>query len=428
MSVNKPTTFTRKQPAAAAGGQSSSSSPITPSANKLPGGCKLSLQNGNLLTSTGLGDLDDILGGGIPIGSILMVEEDINSSFYMFLLKYFLAEGITQHHGVFFSSLIGHDAFDILNKLPARMTRQEELDADTEEQSNQRKQHGGSGGNSGSDDLKIAWRYQNYIDAENAKKASGATQQQNQSSPFCHAYDFTRKMNIQSIDPNHLHTLSYTSQTQSESSSPYRSLYMELQQLVQKYNQSASQGGPINESTKILRLALQSFASPLWSNDEEGVIEFLHSLKGLLRSSVSVCVITVPTYIYSESFVKKISHMCDTVVSINSFSGMGSTPEAFQEYLGMFTVKKIARLNTLAPSFNPDMLSFVFKMRRRTMAIEKISLQPEFSRSGDSSSSDQQDKTKSKKEDIVSKMKSGSGLLCGAGGPKSQIGSSPLDF
>ncbi|KAF2068741.1 hypothetical protein CYY_009937 [Polysphondylium violaceum] len=420
--LRPPTTFVRKvagKPAGAGAPGASSTTTTTTQAKKLPNGCKISIQNGNLLTSTGLQDLDDILGGGIPVGSILMIEEDINSSYYMFLLKYFLAEGILQKQGVFFSSLIGLDPFEVLNKLPARITKEEEIEQDKQDvDSNATTKNP-------QDELKIAWRYQQYVSNEMSKQQHQQQQQASlQQNTFCHSYDFTRKMNVQSMIPEQIHTLSYSSTSQVEGSSPYRNLFLEIQNLVYKYNQEAASHP---ENTKVLRLALQSFSSPLWSNDEEGVIEFLHALKGLLRSSVSTCLITVPTYIYNSAFVKKISHLCDTVVSINSFSGLGGdTPEQFAEYLGLFNIKKIARLNTLSLSFHPDMLTYVFKMKRRKMCIETIHLPPEMSRSGDSKPDSSSSNKKS--EDIVSKMKSGSGLLCGAssGGPAKS--NSSLDF
>ncbi|KAK5582909.1 hypothetical protein RB653_004498 [Dictyostelium firmibasis] len=420
-----PTTFTRKVAGGVktTGSSSSSSSSLptstTTAAKKLPNGCKISIKNSNLLTSTGLSDLDDIIGGGIPIGSILMIEEDINSSYYMFLLKYFLAEGVLQQQGLFFSSLIGIDPFEILNKLPARITKEEEIEADKNDNISN---NNNSNNKQPTDELKIAWRYQQYVSNELSKQQQQSTTSMNQT--FCHSYDFTRKMNVQSMNPELIHTLSHDAQSQAEGTSPYRNLFLEIQNLVYKYNKEAA-ANP--DQTRVLRLCIQSFSSPLWSNDEEGVIEFLHALKGLLRSSVCTCVISVPTYIYSSAFVKKIAHLCDTVVSINSFSGLGGeTPEQFAEYLGLFNIRKIARLNTLSLSFHPDMLTYVFKMKRRKMCIETIHLPPESSRAGDSKPDSETNKSKSDQTNIVSKMKSGSGLLCGAG--SGNINNNPLDF
>ncbi|KAM9952953.1 hypothetical protein ACTFIR_008011 [Dictyostelium discoideum] len=428
-----PTTFTRK----VAGGikttttgssLSTNNTPTTTTttaAKKLPNGCKISIKNSNLLTSTGLTDLDDIIGGGIPIGSILMIEEDINSSYYMFLLKYFLAEGVLQQQGVFFSSLIGIDPFEILNKLPARITKEEEIEADKNDITNNININTNNNNNKQpTDELKIAWRYQQYVSNELSKQQQQQSASTIMNQTFCHSYDFTRKMNVQSMNPDLIHTLSHDAQSQAEGTLPYRNLFLEIQNLVYKYNKEAAMNP---DQTRVLRLCIQSFSSPLWSNDEEGVIEFLHALKGLLRSSVCTCVISVPTYIYSGAFVKKIAHLCDTVVSINSFSGLGGeTPEQFAEYLGLFNIRKIARLNTLSLSFHPDMLTFVFKMKRRKMCIETIHLPPESSRAGDSKPDNDSNKNKSDQNNIVSKMKSGSGLLCGGGGGSNN--NNPLDF
>eukprot|EP01133_Synstelium_polycarpum_P018947 gene18947-22674_t len=237
-----PTTFVRK---GAAG--------VQQQAPRVPAGCKLSIQNGNLLTSTGLVDLDAILGGGVPVGSLLMIEEDVNSSFYMFLLKYFLSEGIAQSQGTFFTSLVGLDAFEVLHKLPARSKEGDEDEEASDAQAE-------------SSDLKIAWRYQGKIDAEAAARKAAAAAQTASGSQFCHSYDFSRKMNIQSIDPSHLHTLTYAATTQAEGASPYRALFTEIQTLVHKYNASASSS--TTEAPRVLRIAIQSIASPLWSNDE----------------------------------------------------------------------------------------------------------------------------------------------------------------
>jgi hypothetical protein len=46
--------------------------------------------NGLQLTSMGLPMLDGIIGGGVPLGSIVLIKEDEQSSHYDTLLKYFI--------------------------------------------------------------------------------------------------------------------------------------------------------------------------------------------------------------------------------------------------------------------------------------------------------------------------------------------------
>lgn len=44
--------------------------------------------------------LTHILGGGIPIGTVLLIREDRCTTYAHLLLKYFLAQGIASRHGV----------------------------------------------------------------------------------------------------------------------------------------------------------------------------------------------------------------------------------------------------------------------------------------------------------------------------------------
>lgn len=68
-------------------------------------GVRPSLHNGQPLTSTGNPSLDYILGGGIQVGTVLLVEEDKYAAYSNVLVRYFLAEGVVQKHGLFLATL-----------------------------------------------------------------------------------------------------------------------------------------------------------------------------------------------------------------------------------------------------------------------------------------------------------------------------------
>lgn len=109
----------------------------------LPSGTRPSLQNGQLLISSGLHQLDSIqcspcarletkicfpltiqaiLGGGIAVGTIVLVEEDSPSSYYRNLLKYFVSEGLAVNHEVAFVQSSPSDSSKILKHLPTNLT------------------------------------------------------------------------------------------------------------------------------------------------------------------------------------------------------------------------------------------------------------------------------------------------------------------
>jgi len=53
---------------------------------------------GQTLVSTGIADLDRLLGGGLPLGSLLLLLEDPASQQHLTFIKYFLAEGLACGH------------------------------------------------------------------------------------------------------------------------------------------------------------------------------------------------------------------------------------------------------------------------------------------------------------------------------------------
>lgn len=68
-------------------------------------GVRQSLYNGQPLTSTGNPSLDSILGGGIQVGTIMLVEEDKYAAYSNVLARYFLAEGVVHKHGICLATL-----------------------------------------------------------------------------------------------------------------------------------------------------------------------------------------------------------------------------------------------------------------------------------------------------------------------------------
>nr|XP_020019194.1 elongator complex protein 4-like isoform X2 [Castor canadensis] len=75
-------------------------------------GTRPSVRNGQLLVSTGLPALDQLLGGGLAVGTVLLIEDKYNI-YSPLLFKYFLAEGIITGHTLLVASA-KEDPADIL--------------------------------------------------------------------------------------------------------------------------------------------------------------------------------------------------------------------------------------------------------------------------------------------------------------------------
>ena len=68
-------------------------------------GSRISIINGQTLTSSGVASLDELIGGGIPMGKIMLIKSDRYTGYGNLLLKYFLAQGIAHQQIVSLSSL-----------------------------------------------------------------------------------------------------------------------------------------------------------------------------------------------------------------------------------------------------------------------------------------------------------------------------------
>ena len=72
---------------------------------------------GRTIVSSGLADLDLILGGGLPLGSLILVLEDGVTSHHLTLLQYFIAEGLNNEQKVLWAGSQRSAAFSKLPQL-----------------------------------------------------------------------------------------------------------------------------------------------------------------------------------------------------------------------------------------------------------------------------------------------------------------------
>ncbi|XP_034107488.1 elongator complex protein 4 [Drosophila nasuta] len=114
-------------------------------------GTRTSPHTAQVITSSGNPSLDEILGGGLPIGSICLIEEDRFMTHAKVLAKYFLAEGVESNQEIFLGSLDDLPA-EVLRRLPKPLT-DEEVEQDLRQDQQANKQPADKNG------LRIAFRY-----------------------------------------------------------------------------------------------------------------------------------------------------------------------------------------------------------------------------------------------------------------------------
>lgn len=402
-------------------------------------GTRTSPHTAQVITSSGNPYLDVVIGGGLPMSSICLIEEDRFMTHAKVLAKYFLAEGVLSKQEIFLGSLDDIPA-EMLRRLPKPLT---ELETEVEQREDQA--HGAGGAENG---LRIAWRYNDLplvnsehatakighhfnlmeqmdsmmlyyanttmwddshketlwdiVVAEELSKSSSATtssleQQPVEEAPPIPGEETTPQEKIPAQEEssannnnnNNNNSSSVTSSTKtgSQEAQPqvfhnprYGGLLNDIQDLLR--DESFVAGTKKN----LCRVCLTSLGSPLWYDEHfgEDLIKFLTLLMASVRNCNAVCLITMPMHLiakYDASLVPKIRQLVDYAIELESFAGSErETHPAFKEYSGLLHLHKMSALNTLAVHM-PDTTDLAFKLRRKKFVIEKFHLPPELQES-----------------------------------------------
>uniref|UniRef100_A0A8C6LFL2 Elongator complex protein 4 n=1 Tax=Nothobranchius furzeri TaxID=105023 RepID=A0A8C6LFL2_NOTFU len=292
-------------------------------------GTRPSVQNGQLLVSTGVTSLDYLLGGGLAVGTVLLIGEDRYDSYSRMILKYFLAEGVVCRHELFVAAAQDNPD-DILQELPApilddvaipKAVEQPRLPCEPRDSL---------------EAMNIAWRYQNLPKVQSFLASS---------SRFGHYYDVSKTMEPEI-------------------------------RLASK-------------SRNILRVGLHSLGSALWGDDlschdnpkhRHALTTFLYGLRALMRSSLSVAVVTLPSHLIQDrALMGSITRLCDNAIALESFKGSErETNPLYKDYHGLLQVLQVPHLNCLASQL-PDHKDLAFKLKRKQFSIERLHLPPDLS-------------------------------------------------
>ncbi|XP_062328095.1 elongator complex protein 4 isoform X2 [Osmerus eperlanus] len=278
-------------------------------------GTRPSIQNGQLIVSTGVTSLDYLIGGGLAVGTVLLVEEDRYDSYSRMLLKYFLSEGVVCGHEIFIGSAQDHPG-DFLQELPAPIL-------DDVASTNPLEVRARSCDPNCQDSMKIAWRYQNLPRVQSPLASS---------SRFGHYYDVSKTMDAQIRQAANCH-----------------GFFLPEHSAVPD---SDSERSPLLQSYSALLQSLQ---------------EVIHK-EGFDTAAPP-----------SRAMLSRITRLCDTAVCLESFRGSErETNPLYKDYHGLLHVRQVPHLNCLVSEL-ADHKDLAFQLKRKQFTIERLHLPPDLS-------------------------------------------------
>ncbi|KAJ2004334.1 Elongator subunit elp4 [Coemansia thaxteri] len=364
---------------------------------KPPPGTRVNPHSAQLLVSTGVPALDDVLGGGLPVGGVLLVEQDRQTGYSNTLLSYFASQAVAAGH-----RLCIVDADREINpvcQLPGwanvSQSAKEPSIAGPKSQSSTK----------GDETMQIAWRYQNLPKVDGGEDGGSVSPSTTDSVPFCEKFDLSLRIpqavidraNIEVIDSE---AISHAVASSASDGDMYKCVLDRVAALIDS-GFSSLKPLPPNSERNILRIEVRSLGSAFWScSDPTAVLKFLHGLRALLRYSYAVCMVSFPAYLYEDAgvrlpLVRRVEHLCDAVIELESFEGSHATPSSIvarqlkaeattnQEYHGFVHIHKLPRLNSLTASTGRLSLlhtgggsanNLAFRLRRKRFSIETYHL------------------------------------------------------
>ena len=292
-------------------------------------GTRQSLKTFSLLTPSGIPSLDSLIGGGLPIGSVVVLNLSGDGPDYTkVVMNHFLSQGYMNH---------GHDIFVAsgTNK-PVDQTNIMQPSTGSKE-----KEEAGDAANL---DLKIAWRY---------KDQASHPVLDNEQQPVTLGNKSGGKMTKWTISNVGLDV----------DIKPYKSLFKELYQTI-------GSAYVISESANVIRIGINDMDSAFMMSgfNPDQLTEFLFALKSLARHKLAVVVVSLTSNTGCSSQLKELT---DFWFDVEGFQQRKSST-----HHGFFTISKMPNLKTIRCPISSSLGKYHFKSTKSKFILEKIHLPP----------------------------------------------------
>ncbi|KMZ64734.1 Elongator complex protein 4 [Zostera marina] len=319
--------------------------------------------NGAAFVSSGILDLDDILGGGFLLGSLVVIIEDPEAPHHHLLLRNFMSQGLVHYQPLFFASP-SKDPKSFLGTLPARLIPSTSSSSTKIDHHPDQEEKG----------LRIAWQYKKYFGEQHGALSLGKGNSQG----YCDDFDLRKPLDRLLLVSENVQCISLLE------SSDLRDVRDRCSAFLRQFQSQSQTTLRVdgNMGLAAARIAIQSLCSPQcqYFGSDWDMLSFLRSLKAMLRSSNAVAVITFPASVLSDPMSKRWQHLADTLLSVRSIpdedKDLAKLLTGYQDMVGFVHIHKVAKINSQVPVIL-DATTFSLKLqRRRSLVLERLNQAP----------------------------------------------------
>lgn len=293
------------------------------------------------LIPSGIPSLDTTLGGGYPLGSIVLISEDDLGAYSDLFFKAYFSQGLVNDDTVFLASTDGRTAsfFDSLPDV------QDGLPSDDSIRN---------------EPMTIAWRYGSSTTSirESPKQLS-----------LSNNFTFGKR-----IPADRLKGKCILEWYPGESPNP-SSTFDDLLKCIKEH--AVDHLAKVQKSGKKshLRIGLHHLGSALWLESQEQVPSLLFKLRCLIAHYPASVVVTLPPDVFKNpKIVSRCHQLSDIVFGLEAIDA--AADPMYSEYNGLIQLIKISPINSLTPlaEITDD---WAFKLLKKRLLVERLTLPPE---------------------------------------------------
>ena len=388
---------------------------------------------GQTLISTGLAEFDDLVGGGLPLGSVTLIgsyganESSRDVGHAGTFARYFVAEGVASgHRGLWMPPTSG--ARDVARALPRIVSPDDAAARDDDDDDD------GGAAAGGDDGLRIAWQYRRYlrqgkalddsrvgrgrdglgagVSASGGSSTSASARSKSRRNTggvvrlpeMCHAFDLTREMDPATIAAATLRREPFEPRTslsdlargrggtagaEDETSATTRRARRTRDRLRRALDACASfrrdcdAAGPGVVGRVVVHPPVDYIDVGGPSVEAAGEFAlFLSALRATLGGGAVAAMVVFPVAACDAASAAKLRHASDACVELSSLSSPAGALEQLlpdpRLCVGLVRVRKLSFPGVVGASPLTKMdHAYALQIRRRRMAIRPLQLSPE---------------------------------------------------